>query len=90
MMMSVLVAPAYVLIQMIRQGGAGARVDQQRFRGDPFGIGDLVLIKQQLEVIYKAAGLLKNGFPVDQVADLDRHLVVPGTQSVLPLIDGQP
>jgi hypothetical protein len=34
--------------------------------------------------------LLKNGFPVDQVADLGRHLVVPGTQSVLPLIDGQP
>ena len=43
--------------QVFGQDGAGAGVDQQRLGGDAFGIDNLVAVKQQLEIIDKAAVL---------------------------------
>ena len=59
---------------LIGNCGASARINQQRSCGDPFGVDNLVVVKQQLEIINKAAVALVNGTAIDQMADLDQHL----------------
>src|SRR6056297_2637011 len=39
------------LAQIVGQGRAGAGIDQQRFGGDAFGIDDLMLVEEQLEIV---------------------------------------
>ena len=56
-------------VDRCRNGGSGARVDEKGFRSDPFGIDDLVFVKENLEVIYITTVLLVHGVAVNQVAN---------------------
>ena len=75
--------------QRLRQHGLGAAVDQHGFSGDPFGIDDLVAVKQQLEIIDKPAVLNAHCVAVDQMAHLDQQLGSTCAKAVFALIDEQ-
>ena len=46
---------------MVGQGGAGARINQQSLGSDAFSEDNLMILKEDLEVVDKAAFLNKDG-----------------------------
>ena len=65
------------------------RADQMRLSSDPFGVDDVVLIKDQLKVIDEAATPPQNCAVIYQMARFDQHLGAACTEMVFTLIDEQ-
>ena len=61
-------------VDLARKSAASPRIDHERFSGDAFGIDDLVIVKEQLEIFYLTALALIDRGSVDQVTDFDENL----------------
>lgn len=73
----------------IGQGRAGAGINQKRFGGDPFGVNNLVIVEQDLEIIHEPAVLLIDRVAVDQMAHLYQYFGSARANAVFALVDKQ-
>ena len=72
---------------MVGQGGAGARINQQGLGGDAFSEDNLMVLKEDLKVVDKPAFLNKNALAVDEVARLKQHFCTACSELVFALVD---
>src|SRR6056297_4344425 len=78
------------LAQVLGQDGAGAGIDKEGLGGDAFGIDDLVVVEEKLEVIYKAAILALHGVAIHEIARAHQQFGPPGAERIRALVDEEP